>query len=133
MGGSCKPLKCMLPPYCQAARARGWVQGGELVDMYARGDITSLARANSYARLQWEDLTVGQALGLAAPHQPPWPPQSPAPSSTVTPLLPAPLGAKKQMLRLMAMPGRPPPTPLAPPNPCTPLHGNTLFGFAPWS
>ena len=60
------------------------MQSGELVDMYARGDITSLARANSYARLQWEDLTVGQALGLAAPHQPPWPPQPPTPTSSVS-------------------------------------------------
>lgn len=34
--------------------------------MYARSDITMLARGNSYSRLQWEDVTVGQALDL--PH-----------------------------------------------------------------
>ncbi len=29
-----------------------------LVDVYARGDITALARGNAYNRLQWEDVTV---------------------------------------------------------------------------
>jgi hypothetical protein len=38
-------------------------QGG-LVDIYARADITALAAANAYNRLQWEDVTVGQALRL---------------------------------------------------------------------
>ena len=41
-----------------------WVQEGQLLDMYARSDITMLARGNSYSRLQWEDMTVGQALDL---------------------------------------------------------------------
>jgi CBS domain-containing protein len=39
--------------------------GGGLVDCYARGDITALARGGAYSRLQWEDVTVGQALALA--------------------------------------------------------------------
>lgn len=38
---------------------------GALLDFYARGDISMLARGNSYSRLQWEELTVGQALALA--------------------------------------------------------------------
>lgn len=33
--------------------------------MYARSDITALAKGNSYSRLQWEEVTVGQALALA--------------------------------------------------------------------
>ena len=40
--------------------------GGGLVDVYARSDITSLARGSAYSRLQWEDVTVGQALALAS-------------------------------------------------------------------
>lgn len=40
-------------------------QGG-LIDIYARADITALAAANAYNRLQWEDVTVGQALRLCA-------------------------------------------------------------------
>jgi len=40
-------------------------QGG-LIDIYARADITALAPANAYNRLQWEDVTVGQALRLSA-------------------------------------------------------------------
>ena len=39
-------------------------EGGGLIDMYARADITNLAPANAYNRLQWEDVTVGQALAL---------------------------------------------------------------------
>jgi CBS domain len=38
---------------------------GSLLDVYARGDITLLARCNAYSRLQFEDMTVGQALSLA--------------------------------------------------------------------
>mmetsp|Transcript_1261 Transcript_1261/g.3771 ORF Transcript_1261/g.3771 Transcript_1261/m.3771 type:complete len:585 (+) Transcript_1261:304-2058(+) len=41
-------------------------EGGGLVDIYARADITALAAANAYNRLQWEDVTVGQALSLGA-------------------------------------------------------------------
>lgn len=37
---------------------------GVLLDVYARGDITLLARGNAYRRLQYEDLTVAQALSL---------------------------------------------------------------------
>ena len=33
--------------------------------MYARSDITQLAKGNAYNRLQWEEVTVGQALALA--------------------------------------------------------------------
>ena len=50
----------------------GRPQREEVVDMYARADITQLAKANSYARLQWEDLTVEHALSLASPTQSPW-------------------------------------------------------------
>ena len=42
------------------------VQDGALLDMYARADITMLARDNSYQRLQVEDMTVHTALSLAA-------------------------------------------------------------------
>uniref|UniRef100_A0A7S3QNI8 CBS domain-containing protein n=1 Tax=Dunaliella tertiolecta TaxID=3047 RepID=A0A7S3QNI8_DUNTE len=55
-----------------------------LLDVYARSDITSLAKANAYSQLQWEDVTVGQALALAAPepvtspYQPPPSPSSPS-------------------------------------------------------
>ena len=42
---------------------------GVLLDVYARGDITLLAKGNAYYRLQWEDLTVGQALSLAGMSQ----------------------------------------------------------------
>lgn len=41
-------------------------EGGGVVDIYARADITALAAANAYNRLQWEDVTVGQALALGA-------------------------------------------------------------------
>ncbi|KAG1669919.1 hypothetical protein FOA52_002446 [Chlamydomonas sp. UWO 241] len=37
-----------------------------LLDVYARSDITMLCRGNNYSRLQWEDVTVGQALMLGA-------------------------------------------------------------------
>ena len=37
---------------------------GSLLDVYARADITALCRSNAYNRLQWEDVTVGQALAL---------------------------------------------------------------------
>ncbi len=33
-----------------------------LLDVYARGDITALARGNAYNRLQWEDVTVRNRL-----------------------------------------------------------------------
>lgn len=39
---------------------------GALLDIYARADITALAASNTYNRLQWEDLTVGQALSMRA-------------------------------------------------------------------
>jgi len=38
---------------------------GMLMDIYSRSDITMLAKGNAYSRLQWEDVTVGQALALA--------------------------------------------------------------------
>ena len=40
------------------------VRQGSLLDVYARADITALCRSNAYNRLQWEDVTVGQALAL---------------------------------------------------------------------
>jgi CBS domain-containing protein len=46
---------------------------GALTDIYARADITTLAKSNAYSRMQFEDVTVGQALSLAA--APPAPPQ----------------------------------------------------------
>lgn len=44
---------------------------GVLVDIYARADITALAKSNAYSRLQFEDVTVGQALALIAQPAPP--------------------------------------------------------------
>jgi hypothetical protein len=43
---------------------------GALLDIYARADITALAASNTYNRLQWEDLTVGQALSMRAVSHP---------------------------------------------------------------
>lgn len=39
---------------------------GAVCDIFARADVTSLAKGNAYSRLQFEDFTVGQALSLAA-------------------------------------------------------------------
>ncbi|KAK9839636.1 hypothetical protein WJX81_002159 [Elliptochloris bilobata] len=50
-------------------------ESGVLLDMYARSDITQLARGNAYNRLQWEEVTVGQALALAQLSAPAWPGQ----------------------------------------------------------
>ncbi len=47
-------------------------QSGVLIDMYARSDITQLAKGNAYNRLQWEEVTVGQALALAQIASPSW-------------------------------------------------------------
>lgn len=44
---------------------------GALLDIYARADITALAKANAYSRLQFEEVTVGQALSLIAQTGPP--------------------------------------------------------------
>jgi 5'-AMP-activated protein kinase regulatory gamma subunit len=44
---------------------------GALVDIYARADITMLAKGNAYSRLQFEDVTVGQALALSQDASPP--------------------------------------------------------------
>jgi hypothetical protein len=33
-------------------------EAGQLLDIYARSDITSLVKGNAYSRLQWEDVTV---------------------------------------------------------------------------
>eukprot|EP01024_Parvocaulis_polyphysoides_P006961 TRINITY_DN12068_c0_g1_i1.p1 TRINITY_DN12068_c0_g1~~TRINITY_DN12068_c0_g1_i1.p1 ORF type:complete len:580 (+),score=58.64 TRINITY_DN12068_c0_g1_i1:205-1944(+) len=40
-------------------------ESGSVVDVYSRADITLLAKGNSYSRMQWEDVTVGQAIALA--------------------------------------------------------------------
>ncbi|KIZ04631.1 hypothetical protein MNEG_3330 [Monoraphidium neglectum] len=45
---------------------------GVLLDVYARADITQLCRGNAYNRLQWEDVTVGQALSTAPSALPGW-------------------------------------------------------------
>ena len=50
--------------------------------MYARSDITQLARGNAYNRLQWEEVTVGQALALAQLAAPAWPAQPGAQART---------------------------------------------------
>eukprot|EP00889_Picochlorum_renovo_P005327 jgi/Picre1/32357/NNA_007703.t1 len=44
---------------------------GVLVDIYAKSDITMLAKSNAYSRLQFEDVTVGQVLALASQPSPP--------------------------------------------------------------
>jgi 5'-AMP-activated protein kinase regulatory gamma subunit len=51
---------------------------GSLLDVYARADITHLCRGNAYNRLQWEDVTVGQALSLSQPGPSSWSSQAPA-------------------------------------------------------
>ena len=43
---------------------------GVLVDIYAKSDITMLAKSNAYSRLQFEDVTVGQVLALASQPSP---------------------------------------------------------------
>ena len=53
------------------------MQNGVLIDQYARADITQLAKGNAYNRLQWEEMTVGQALALAQIGSPPWPAAQP--------------------------------------------------------
>ncbi|GAX76328.1 hypothetical protein CEUSTIGMA_g3774.t1 [Chlamydomonas eustigma] len=45
-----------------------------LLDVYARSDITQLCRGNAYNRLQWEDVTVGQALSLSSVNPSSWNP-----------------------------------------------------------
>ena len=45
---------------------------GGLVDLYARADITALARSMAYTRLLREDVTVQQALSLTASGPIPW-------------------------------------------------------------
>lgn len=40
---------------------------GCLLDVFARADITLLARGNAYNQLQYEDIPVGQVLTLARP------------------------------------------------------------------
>lgn len=70
----CYPLKC---------RGCVVVQNGVLIDMYARSDITQLAKGNAYNRLQWEEVTVGQALALAQIAAPHWPAQPPGPGAAV--------------------------------------------------
>eukprot|EP00192_Tetraselmis_astigmatica_P003438 CAMPEP_0117653972 /NCGR_PEP_ID=MMETSP0804-20121206/3489_1 /TAXON_ID=1074897 /ORGANISM="Tetraselmis astigmatica, Strain CCMP880" /LENGTH=551 /DNA_ID=CAMNT_0005460209 /DNA_START=679 /DNA_END=2334 /DNA_ORIENTATION=+ len=61
---------------------------GMLLDVYSRSDITMLAKGNAYSRLQYEDLTVGQALALASA-KPTMSSSAPAlqqpPGSTLTP------------------------------------------------
>jgi hypothetical protein len=59
------------------------VQNGVLIDMYARSDITQLAKGNAYNRLQWEEVTVGQALALAQIAAAPWPNAMPSSSPSV--------------------------------------------------
>lgn len=40
---------------------------GALVDVFARADITLLARSNAYNQLQHEDIPVGSVLALSRP------------------------------------------------------------------
>ena len=82
---------------------------GALVDVYARSDITMLAKSNAYNRLQFEDVTVGQALALAAEPGPPpqlavtqpsTPPQWPSPNSSTTSMHEAAAMANKQRVHV---------------------------------
>ena len=66
------------------------MQNGVLTDQYARADITQLAKGNAYNRLQWEEMTVGQALALAQISSPSWPAsqqEASSPVSNASPLL----------------------------------------------
>ena len=74
---------------------------GALIDIYVRADITMLAKSNAYNRLQFEDVTVGQALALTAEPGPPpqlavtqptAPPQWPSPNSSQTSMQDASMG-----------------------------------------
>ena len=60
------------------------LQNGVLIDQYARADITQLAKGNAYNRLQWEEMTVGQALALAQISSPSWPASQQGASSPVS-------------------------------------------------
>ena len=60
------------------------MQNGVLIDQYARADITQLAKGNAYNRLQWEEMTVGQALALAQISSPSWPASQQGASSPVS-------------------------------------------------
>lgn len=46
---------------------------GALQDVYARSDITALCKSNAYNRLQYDDVTVGQAIALGEVKFPPFP------------------------------------------------------------
>ena len=45
---------------------------GALQDVYARSDITALCKSNAYNRLQYDDVTVGQAIALGEVDSPPF-------------------------------------------------------------
>lgn len=68
---------------------------GALVDVYARSDITMLAKSNAYNRLQFEDVTVGQALALTAEPGPP--PQLAVTSAMPAPAWPSPSSSQTSM------------------------------------
>jgi 5'-AMP-activated protein kinase regulatory gamma subunit len=70
---------------------------GAVIDIFARADVTSLAKGNAYSRLQFEDVTVGQALSLAdAAAKPPQvlPLGGTSPSSSLSSLQDTPSGAQ---------------------------------------
>jgi CBS domain-containing protein len=77
---------------------------GALIDIYARSDVTMLAKSNAYNRLQFEDVTVGQALALTAEPGPPpqlsvtqpTPPQWPSPNSSSTSMHDAAMAASSR-------------------------------------
>jgi len=77
---------------------------GALIDIYARSDVTMLAKSNAYNRLQFEDVTVGQALALTAEPGPPpqlsvtqpAPPQWPSPNSSSTSMHDAAMAASSR-------------------------------------
>ncbi|KAG7668620.1 hypothetical protein Ndes2526B_g03759 [Nannochloris sp. 'desiccata'] len=78
---------------------------GALIDIYARSDVTMLAKSNAYSRLQFEDVTVGQALALTAEPGPPpqlsvtqpaAPPQWPSPNSSSTSMHDAAMAASSR-------------------------------------
>jgi 5'-AMP-activated protein kinase regulatory gamma subunit len=78
---------------------------GALIDIYARSDVTMLAKSNAYNRLQFEDVTVGQALALTAEPGPPpqlsvtqpaAPPPWPSPNSSTTSMHDAAMAASSR-------------------------------------
>jgi len=110
------PLATALGTLLQAGLSALPVVGpdGALIDVYARADITALARGGAYSRLQWEDVTVGQALALAALPTAAWAPATagapPPPSAPFPPRPPrvfvcTPADTLRAVVERLASPG----------------------------